>query len=104
MDLAAISLENPLPQNALDRIPQIRSGPLDDGAIRHVAEMFEATFLAQMLQHSGLAKPRESFGGGAGEAAFSSMLIQAYADKLAEQGGLGLADQIQAQLAERAKG
>lgn len=82
-----------------------RAEPLTKGAdpeaLRAVAKEFEATFLAEMLKHSGLGEPRDAFGGGPGEAAFASMLTQEYATQLADRGGLGLADRIAAQLAAR---
>lgn len=65
-----------------------------DDPYLEVAKAFEASFLAEMLKHSGVNKTRSEFGGGAGEDAFSSLLTQKYADKLAEAGGIGLAQHI----------
>ena len=73
-------------------------------ALRAVATEFEATFLAEMLKHTGLGEARDAFGGGHGEAAFASMLTQQYATQLAERGGIGLADRIAAELAARQEG
>ena len=78
--------------------------PVSQEAIRRVATEFEAVFLAEMLKHSGVGKPQEAFGGGAGEAAFSGMLTQEYANALAKKGGLGLADRIAADLTRKAGG
>ena len=66
----------------------------EDPALRKVAEEFEATFIAEMLKHSGVNKTRTGFGGGPGEEAFSSFLTGAYAERLAEVGGIGLAQSI----------
>lgn len=66
-----------------------RHDPLRAAAIR-----FEAAFLAEMLRHSGLGEMPSAFNGGAGEAAFSGTLIQEYAAKIADAGGIGLADRI----------
>lgn len=86
-----------------DRRADLASGkPVTDEAIRKVALEFEAIFLAEMLKHSGVGQPQEAFGGGAGEAAFSGMLTQEYANQLAAKGGLGLADRIAADLARKA--
>lgn len=71
-------------------------------SLRRSAEAFEAAFLAEMLRHTGLGRMPETFNGGAGEAAFSGTLIQEYAKQIADQGGLGLADQIYRSLVERA--
>lgn len=79
-----------------------RDIPATKEAIRKVAVEFEAVFLAEMLKHSGVGKPQEAFGGGAGEAAFSGMLTQEYAHALAAKGGVGLADRIAADLARKA--
>ena len=59
-----------------------------------LSQELEANFLAEMLKSSGINKTAESFGGGAGEDAFSSMLTQQYASKMAGQGGVGLAEHI----------
>jgi peptidoglycan hydrolase FlgJ len=58
------------------------------------AKAFEAVFLAEMLQHSGLNAMPDGFGGGAGEDAFASFLTQEYARLLAERGGFGLARSV----------
>ncbi|MFK7945592.1 MAG: rod-binding protein [Paracoccaceae bacterium] len=80
---------------------QMQQGDLDKAspeALRAIAQEFEATFLAEMLKHTGLGEPRESFGGGPGESAFAGMLTQEYAAQLADRGGVGLADRIYSQL------
>lgn len=74
-------------------------GPAADDAaraevVRSSATRFEAVFLAEMLKHTGLARTPDAFGGGAGEAQFAPMLVRAYADALADRGGIGLADQV----------
>jgi len=70
-----------------------RPGPAREREARAVAEAFEAAFLAEMLKHSGINET-PSFGGGAGEDAFSSLLTQEYATLLAERGGIGLAERV----------
>lgn len=62
--------------------------------LKEISKALEATFLSEMLKHSGLNETSESFGGGAGEEAFSSMLNQQFANSLAERGGVGLAEHI----------
>lgn len=61
------------------------------------ARAFEATFVAQMLNHSGFSEALSSNGGFGGEA-FSSLLVEQYAEKLVDQGGFGLAKKIYEQL------
>jgi peptidoglycan hydrolase FlgJ len=58
------------------------------------AEELEASFLAEMLAHSGLGEMQGAFGGGQGEAQFTSFLRQEQARLLVESGGLGLAELI----------
>ncbi|MFD0859998.1 rod-binding protein [Roseovarius aquimarinus] len=58
---------------------------------RAAARKLEATFLAEMLKSAGLGRTAE-FGGGIGENQFASFHTQALAEKLAEAGGIGLAD------------
>lgn len=62
--------------------------------LREVAVALEASFLAEMLKHSGFGKARDAFGGGAGEDAFSNLLVQEQADMMAENGGIGMAEHI----------
>lgn len=65
-----------------------------DAALHKAAESFEASFLAEMLQYTGINEMPSGFGGGAGEAAFSSLLTEQYANLLSERGGIGLAERI----------
>ena len=50
--------------------------------------------LAEMLKSAGVGKPRDAFGGGAGEDQFSSFLVQELADATARSGGIGLRESI----------
>jgi Rod binding domain-containing protein len=58
------------------------------------AEELEASFLSEMLAHSGLGEMQGSFGGGSGEEQFSSFLRQEQARLIVQHGGLGLAELI----------
>jgi Rod binding domain-containing protein len=71
----------------------------DPAKIRKVAEDFEAVFLGQMLQHmwAGIETDPQ-FGGGHGEDMFRPMMIDEFGKKIAANGGLGIADQLEAQL------
>ena len=72
-------------------------------ALMETAKKFEATFLAEMLKHTGMGQTRESFGGGPGEAAFSEFLTREYAAKMSETGAIGLADRVYDVLVERSR-
>ena len=79
-----------------------RPAPRGDAALRAAAEELESTFLAEMLKSAGVGRPRESFGGGAGEEQFASFLRQAQADAMVKAGGIGLAEALFEALKERA--
>jgi len=74
----------------------------DHVALHDAAVELEATFLAEMLKSAGLGENRDSFGGGAGEDQFSSFLIRAQAQEMANSGGIGLAESLYNALLERA--
>ncbi|WP_233417223.1 rod-binding protein [Halovulum marinum] len=63
-------------------------------ALRRSAVALEESFLGEMLRLSGVARPPDTGGGGAGEDAFAGFLADAYAAELAGAGGVGLAEQI----------
>ena len=65
--------------------------------LQKVAQEFEAAFIAQMLTHSGLSEALTS-GEGKMAAAFGSFYIEQLANKMADAGGLGMADSIYGQL------
>lgn len=62
--------------------------------LRQASLELEASFLAEMLKSAGFGEPRESFGGGAGEEGFASLLRQEQAMAMAQAGGFGLAEHI----------
>jgi len=63
-------------------------------ALLQKAQEMEAAFLAEMLAHSGLEERQGPFGGGAGEAQFTSFLRQEQARLMVEKGGIGPAELI----------
>lgn len=67
--------------------------------MRETAEAFEASFLAQMMKpmFEGL-KTDGAFGGGQGEETWRSFMIEAMAKQTVKAGGIGLADQVVAQM------
>lgn len=72
-------------------------------SMRVAAQKLEASFLSEMLKHTGVGRMPEGFNGGAGEAAFSDFLVHEYADAISTGQSIGLADQIYRELAERAQ-
>lgn len=77
---------------------QVTTGQQDP--LRKAAMQLEATFLAEMLKSAGLGESRESFGGGSGEDQFSTFLIRAQAEQMAQAGGIGLAESLYHSLKE----
>ena len=85
-------------QNALaaarSGAPERPRGDQTPDQVRATAEDFEAVFLAQMVEQMMGDSTESSFGGGPGEAAFSSMLNEEFAKVMAKAGGIGLADSL----------
>lgn len=71
-------------------------------ALKQVARELEATFLSVMLREAGAGAPRGTMGGGIGEEQFASFLTETYARKMADTGGIGLAEIIFRSLARQA--
>lgn len=65
-----------------------------DAVLRRTAENLESAFLSEMLKSAGFGRPRESFGGGAGEEQFASFLRDEEARAMVRAGGIGLAESI----------
>lgn len=65
-------------------------------AIKKTATDFEASFLSTMLnQMFEGVKSGGPFGGGAGEEAYKSFMIDGYAKQMAKAGGVGVARAVQ---------
>ena len=82
-------------------VPSASAASADVDPLRISAQKLEASFLAEMLRYTGVAKMPESFNGGPGEAAFSDFLLHEYADSISRTRSIGLADQIYRSLSER---
>lgn len=83
----------------MDIPPITLPAPSRHEEMRSKAEELEATFLSEMLGHSGLGHSGlggtdSSFSGGAGETQFASFLRQEQARLMVEGGGIGLAELI----------
>lgn len=71
-----------------------------DAALPIVAKQFEQLLLDMMLKSMRTAAPGESLFDNEGSRLFTSLLDQEFSRKLAEQGGLGLADLLVEQLSQ----
>lgn len=58
------------------------------------AQKLEASFLAEMLKHSGLDAAKHAFSGGIGEDQFASFQRKAMAEALVQRGGIGLTEKF----------
>lgn len=75
--------------------------PGQDKALRAAARELEASFLAEMLKAAKVGETPETFGGGEGEDQFASFMRLEQARRMAEGGGIGLAESIYHALKER---
>lgn len=73
--------------------------PAVTARMRETADAFEASFLSQMLKPMfDSLKTDGPFGGGEGEQAWRSFLVDAMAAQTVKAGGIGLADQVVSQM------
>ena len=79
---------------------QSKIDPAKASELKKASRDFEAAFLAEALGHMGF----DGSNGVAGATEFSSMLNRAYAERLVDQGGVGLSENIFRALASRAEG
>ena len=78
--------------------PKLKSGRSHEKT-RQAVQDFEAFFITQTFQQMYDTIPvNETFGGGQAEKIFRSMLVDEYGKMTAQSGGIGLTDQIMAQL------
>ena len=71
----------------------------DESRIRETAQQFEATFMAQMLRpmFEGLST-EAPFGGGHAEETWRGFMIDEMGKQISRAGGVGLADQVMAEM------
>jgi flagellar protein FlgJ len=75
-------------------LPALSTQAMRERKLMDAAKELEASFIAEMLKSAGLGKPRDSFGGGAGEEQFGSFLREAQAREMVRAGGIGLAERL----------
>lgn len=70
-----------------------------DGRAREAAEAFEAMVIAQMLAPMFATLPTDGpFGGGHAEGVYRSMMVDEIGKTIARGGGIGLADNVHAEI------
>ncbi len=87
---AGMALTKPVQSNRNNDV----SNDTKHAALRKAAGELETAFLAEMLTSAGFGKSRDSYGGGAGEDQFASLLVRAQAEQMTRAGGIGLAEQL----------
>ncbi|MBK1697715.1 rod-binding protein [Rhodovibrio salinarum] len=71
----------------------------NEAAAAKAAQDFEAMFIAQMLKPMFQGLSTEGmFGGGKGEEMYRSLLVEEYGKTIAQAGGVGIADQVKAEM------
>jgi flagellar protein FlgJ len=88
---------DPIPSPAT--LPPAAAPGVVTARMRETAEAFEASFLSQMLKpmFEGLST-EAPFGGGEAEGTWRGFLVDAMARQTVRGGGIGLADQVVAQM------
>jgi Rod binding domain-containing protein len=97
IDISAAASRAPSPERSL--IDRFKNQTMSEGQIDKVAKDFESVFIAQMLapMFEGV-EVDEMFGGGTGEEMYRSLMIEEYGKIMAKSGGIGIADQVKAEL------
>ena len=96
---AALDAQVALQQSQLRKLAPPSAKVNDPEAARVAAQDFEAVFLAQMIGHMWTDLPTDGkFTGGFAEQIWRKHLHDAMGKELAAAGGVGLAEQIQAQM------
>ncbi len=65
---------------------------------KQAAQDFEAVFVTEFLKNIFPKETNELFGGGHGEKAYKSFLLDEYGKSIAKQGGFGIAQQVYKEL------
>jgi Rod binding domain-containing protein len=97
---------NPMMEQALALAASNAAQPkaMNKGAInlekaREAAQEFEAVFISQMLKPMFEGMESDGpFGGGQAEAINRSMMVEEYGKQIAKSGGVGLADNVMAEI------
>ena len=96
--LSADFISAAAPQKAAPKI----NARTDMEKVKKAVEEFEAFFISQTFEQMYATVPvNKTFGGGNAEKIFRSMLIDEYGKMTAKSGGIGLTNQIMAQLLQQ---
>jgi Rod binding domain-containing protein len=97
IDIGAATSRAPTPDRAL--LERLKARAMSETEIEKVAKEFESVFVAQMLAPMfESVEVDETFGGGTGEEMYRSLMVEEYGKLIAKTGGIGIADQVKAEL------
>ncbi len=101
LDAPAAAATSALNAAEANKTPAI-NGDMKRPEMRRAAEKLEAHFLGSMFKHMFEGtQPKPPFGGGHAEKMFQDLMVDQYAKKVADQGGIGLADSVVRQMLEQ---
>lgn len=79
--------------------PKSNLSPAQQAKLDAAARDFEAVYVGEMIKPMfDTVKTDKLFGGGKAEDTFKSLLMQQYGKKIAENGGIGLAQAVKAEM------
>ncbi len=86
------------------KLQQVAAGSLSKEDAKKVAKDFESLFVSQMMEHmfSGDSLGESLFGSAESDEIYQSMMVDQYAKKIVDSGGIGIASYIERALADRA--
>ena len=98
-DTALLNMQKAAVDRARTATATGKTGTIEMAAIRKSATDFEAVFASELLSHMFQGVETDpTFGGGHGEEAFKSLMIDHYGKALAKTGTLGIADKVAAEM------
>jgi flagellar protein FlgJ len=87
---------------AADTLQQVADAlsPAAKKKIKNAAEQFESVFLTNMFEEmfAGIQEQEGPLGAGEAQSAWRSMLVEEYANTVARNGGIGVAEHVQREL------
>lgn len=82
---------------------RMASGETKEGQLKKACQNFEAVFISKLWQQMQKSVPKEGYLHSKQEESYMGMFDRDFAEKMAQAGGIGLADMIYAQLSEKLK-
>ncbi|QLA16861.1 peptidoglycan DD-metalloendopeptidase family protein [Desulfolutivibrio sulfoxidireducens] len=99
---ASLDVHNKLRVEALSK--SLNAGDTEEKKLRQACRGFESAFLQKLMVQMRATVPKDGILHGPYEDQYLSMFDQAMADKMAESGGIGLADMMYSQLKDKIGG